>query len=113
MAPYLRQLILNPFAGHPREARSIHNPDMIETLRELATMDGAFVVGTDGTLESAGTCIVAGACRAELHPGLGARHAAAAAITAVTSATALVVSESSGTVTVFHHGRALLELERI
>ena len=44
--------------------------------------------------------------------GVCARHAAAAALTDVTSALAIVVSESSGTVTVFHRGIAMLELEK-
>jgi DNA integrity scanning protein DisA with diadenylate cyclase activity len=47
-----------------------------------------------------------------LREGLGARHASAAAITAATPAVAVVVSESSGDVTVFHRGQAILELEK-
>ena len=45
---HLRQLILNPFKGHAQAARSIHNPDLLETWRELAAMDGAFVVNHRG-----------------------------------------------------------------
>ena len=49
---------------------SIHNPDFLETLRELAAMDGAFVVnrrgrGLGGNVSG---CSVGG----ELRPGLGA-----------------------------------------
>ena len=44
VSPFLRQLILNPFQGHSPESRNIHNPDFLETLREFAAMDGAFVV---------------------------------------------------------------------
>src|SRR2546430_12262043 len=42
LSPHLRQLMLNPLKGHAQAARSIHNPDFLETLRELAAMDGAF-----------------------------------------------------------------------
>jgi diadenylate cyclase len=112
VSPFLRQLILNPFEGHSPESRNIHNPDFLETLREFAAMDGAFVVNHEGDVEFGGTYIDAPATEARLREGLGARHAAAAAITAATPAVAVVVSESSGDVTVFHEGQAILELER-
>ena len=113
VSPFLRQLILNPFEGHSPESRNIHNPDFLETLREFAAMDGAFVVNHAGDVEFGGTYIDAPATEARLREGLGARHAAAAAITAATPAVAVVVSESSGDVTVFHEGQAILKLEKL
>jgi hypothetical protein len=113
MAPHLRQLILNPCEGHPKRSRNVHNSELVETLREFAALDGAMVVSKRGVVESAGTYLAAPAkSAARLSGGLGARHAAAAAITAETGAVAVVISSSSGTVTVFHNGRAILELER-
>jgi diadenylate cyclase len=109
---HLRQLILNPLQGHPQTARSIHNPDFLETLRELAALDGAFVVNRRGVVESAGTYLNAPVGPGRLSPGLGARHAAAMAITTVTDATAVVISSSSGTVSVYDGGETVLELER-
>jgi DNA integrity scanning protein DisA with diadenylate cyclase activity len=97
LSPHLRQLILNPLQGHAQAARSIHNPDFLETLRELAAMDGAFVVNRRGVVDSAGTYLDAPVGRGSLRPGLGARHAAALAIPTVTDATAVVISASSGT----------------
>ena len=110
LSPYLRQLILNPLEGHPPEERNIHNPAFLETLRELAAMDGAFVVSQTGIVESAATYLDAPLGGGDLSPGLGARHAAALAITTVTDATAIVVSASSGTVSVYDHGEAVLQL---
>ena len=109
---HLRQLILNPLQGHPQTARSIHNPNFLETLRELAALDGAFVVNRRGVVESAGTYLNAPVGPGRLSPGLGARHAAAMAITTVTDATAVVISSSSGTVSVYDGGETVLELER-
>jgi DNA integrity scanning protein DisA with diadenylate cyclase activity len=43
---------------------------------------------------------------------LGARHAAALAITTVTDATAVVISASSGTISVYDGGETALELEQ-
>lgn len=111
LAPHLRQLVLNPCEGHPQKSRSIHDESFFETLREFAALDGAFVVSKRGVVESAGTYIDAPLKKAKLRRGLGARHTAAAALTANSSALAVVVSESSGTVTVFHDGQAILELE--
>lgn len=112
LSPYLRQLILNPLKGHPVEARSIHNPDLIESLRELAAMDGGFVIDHSGIVESAATYLDATIGSGRLRPGLGARHAAALAITVVTNATAVVISASSGTVSVYDGGEIVLTLER-
>jgi diadenylate cyclase len=105
-------LILNPLKGHPQASRSISNPDFLETLRELSAMDGAFVVNRRGVVESAGTYLNAPVGRGQLRPGLGARHAAALAITTVTDATTVVISASSGTVSLFDGGETVLELER-
>ena len=108
----MRQLILNPLKGHSEAERSIHNPKLFETLRECAAMDGAFVVNQKGIVDSAGTYLDAAVGPGRLSPGLGARHAAALAITAVTDATTVVVSSSSGTVSVYDGGETVLELER-
>jgi hypothetical protein len=112
LSPHLRQLILNPLKGHAQAVRSIHHPDFLETLRELAAMDGAFVVNHRGVVDSAGTYLSASVGPGRLSPGLGARHAAALAITTVTDATAVVISASSGTVSVYDGGETVLELER-
>jgi len=109
---HLRQLILNPCKGHARRLRSIHNPDAVESLREFSALDGAIIVDRSGIVESAGTYIDAPSKNVRLRKGLGARHAAAAAITRVTDAISLVISESSGTVTLFDNGKPVLELER-
>jgi DNA integrity scanning protein DisA with diadenylate cyclase activity len=112
LAPYLRQLILNPCAGHPPHERTIHTASFLETLREFAALDGAFVISHAGVVEAAGAYLDAPTKRGALRRGFGARHAAAMAITAATESFAFVISESSGTVTVFQEGRILLELEK-
>ena len=111
LEPHLRQLVLNPCQGHPQKKRSIHDDDFFETLREFAALDGAFVINNRGVVESAGTYLDAPIRRTVIRSGLGARHSAAAAITAATEAIAVVISSSSGTVTVFHEGKEILELE--
>lgn len=108
-----RQLILNPFHGYPPENRNILDPGLKETVKELAAIDGAFLIREDGTIESAGTYLkVSGHSGIELPAGLGARHMAAAAITDVSDAVAVAVSESTGTVTVFRQGKMVIELEQ-
>jgi hypothetical protein len=112
LAPHLRQLVLNPLQGHARRKRTIHRPEFFETLRELAALDGAFVVDDLGVVVSAGTYLDAPVRRTRLRHGYGARHAAAQAVTAVANAISIVVSASSSTVTLFHEGATILELER-
>jgi DNA integrity scanning protein DisA with diadenylate cyclase activity/mannitol/fructose-specific phosphotransferase system IIA component (Ntr-type) len=99
-----KQLILNPFHGYAEEDRNILNPFMDETIKELALIDGAFIVQGNGVVESAGCLIQAKADEIDLPGGMGTRHAAAAAITQTTESLALVVS-SSGQVTYFRKGR--------
>jgi diadenylate cyclase len=111
LLPHVKQLVLNPCAGHPDYVRDIHNPDFFETIREFAGLDGAFVVGPRGIVDSAGTYLNALSSKSSLTPGFGARHAAARSITEVTSAMAIVVSSSSGTVSVFHEGQLVLQLD--
>lgn len=106
-----KQLILNPFHGYGPEDRSILNPFMDETIKELALIDGAFILRGDGVVESAGCLIQAKADEIDLPGGLGTRHAAAAAITHVTDSLALVVS-SSGQVTYFRKGRMFTLFEK-
>ena len=109
-----RPLILNPFSGHPEEQRNIMDRRLDETIKELATIDGAFIIRGDGVVESCGVLLkTAGQESFELPRGLGARHHAAAGITAVTKATAVTVSESTGNVMVFRGGKAILEVEKI
>lgn len=112
LAPYLKQIVLNPCRGHTRRKRSIHQEAIVETIREFAAMDGAFVIDPRGVIESAGTYLDAPAKKVKLPMGLGTRHAAAAAITLVTEAVSVVISESSGAVTVFQGGQALLTLDK-
>jgi diadenylate cyclase len=112
LTPYLRQLVLNPCAGHSQSRRNIHEDSFFETIREFAALDGAFIVNKRGIVEAAGVYLDAPSQGARLPEGLGARHSAAAGITAVTKAVALVVSESSGTITAFHGGRLVLKLEK-
>ena len=70
-----KQLILNPFHGYAEEDRSILNPFMDETIKELALIDGAFILQGDGVVESAGCLIQAKADDVVLLGGLGTRHA--------------------------------------
>jgi DNA integrity scanning protein DisA with diadenylate cyclase activity len=106
------QMIFNPFKGYPREERNVLDPALEETLKEFAALDGAFIIAGDGHVETAGAYLRSTVPGVELPHGLGARHQSAAAITAATKAVAITVSESTGTVTVYHSGRILIEIEK-
>ena len=89
-----RDLVLNPFQGHPESERNILDPALEETIKEFSALDGAFVVRGDGVILTAGTQLLAGGYVA-LSGGLGTRHAAAAGITA-SPARSVCVSQSTG-----------------
>ena len=104
-----RNLILDPLAGHPDELKKIDDPNLRETLKELAQLDGAFVISGSGTALSACRYLSATAEGVDLPLGLGSRHMAAASITRMTEAVAVVVSESS-LVRVFDNGELVSEV---
>ncbi|MFO7785005.1 MAG: diadenylate cyclase [Thermodesulfobacteriota bacterium] len=106
------QLVFNPFQGHPEDSLNLHNREVQETLKEFSSIDGAFVIREDGVLLAAGRYLNIGYQGEPLPQGLGARHAAAAAITQATDSIALVISESTGKVTIFRGGRILSEIEK-
>ena len=111
ITPHIEQLVLNPFSGYRAEDRNILNPFVEETIKEWALIDGAFVVDGEGRVHSAGSRLTAVDSQLSLQGGLGTRHAAAAAISSVADCAALCVS-SSGQVTLFRHGEAIVLLER-
>lgn len=104
-----RSLILDPLLGHPDSSRHLSNPNLRGTLKELAQLDGAFVVSQTGYVLSACRYLDATTSNVELPLGLGSRHIAAANISAVTRAVGIVVSESS-VVRLFCHGKLVGEI---
>ena len=105
-----RQIILNPFEGHRPELRVITNPELKENIKALAQLDGAFVITGDGFVEAVGRYITVDTSGVSLPPGMGTRHNSVAAITAVTKAVGIVVSQSGGGITVFRDGRILKKI---
>lgn len=99
-----KPLVLNPFFGYKEEDRNILNPFMDETVKEFSSIDGAFVIRGDGVVESAGSLIQATDSDHALPSGLGSRHAAAAAISVAAHCISIVVSSSTGQVTLFRRG---------
>jgi DNA integrity scanning protein DisA with diadenylate cyclase activity len=99
-----KPLVLNPFYGYKEEDRNILNPFMDETIKEFSSIDGAFVIRGDGVVESAGSLLQAADYNHSLPSGLGSRHAAAAAISVAVDCIAIVVSSSTGQVTLFRRG---------
>lgn len=109
-----RQLVFNPFHGYPEEERNILLHSLEETIKEFSAIDGAFVIRGDGVVLSAGRYLMPkGKASESLRSGLGTRHEAAAAITAVTDAVAITLSQSTSTVTIYNSGRTLTEIEKI
>ena len=108
---YLKEMILNPCQGHPPQLRNVFNNSFFETFRELSALDGAFVINRQGIVESAGIYLSPPDKPTMLRQGLGARHAAAAALTEHSNCITMVLSESSGNISIFHAGEALFEIE--
>ena len=104
-----KPLILDPLHGHPDESKRIDDPDVRETLKELAQLDGAFVVSNEGVVVSAARYIDTVSEGVQVPLGLGSRHMAAASVSKQTNAVAVAVSESS-TVRMFDNGELVSEI---
>lgn len=100
------QMILNPFKGYSESQRNLLDDRMTETVKEFSNLDGAFIIHGNGVIATAGARLRTGLAEG-LPMGLGARHAAAAGITATTKSIAITVSESDGTVRVWRAGKML------
>jgi DNA integrity scanning protein DisA with diadenylate cyclase activity len=110
---FSKQLIMNPLKGYPEEERNILDPSLDETVKELSALDGAFIIRGDGVIETAGAYLrITSGADLNLPAGLGARHQAAAGISAVTRAIAVTVSQSTGIVSIFRNGIMVMEIER-
>ncbi len=106
-----RQLVLNPFEGHSREKRKITDPEIRDDIKEFAQLDGVFVVSADGVVEAAGRYITIDTGMVKLQRGLGTRHSSVAAITSVTKALGIVVSQSGGVIRLFKDGKMVATIK--
>lgn len=103
---------INPFRGYTEKERNILDDSMGETVKEIAKLDGAFIVKGNGVIVSACATLRPAISGERLPQGLGARHAAAAAITASTKSVAISLSESTGVVRVWRRGAMITEIEK-
>lgn len=107
------QAVFNPFKGYPEKERAITRAEVVESIKELAKLDGAIIISSDGVVVAAGRHLDAAGVLNREFRGLGARHRAAAGISAKTKSVAIVVSESTGRVTLFVDGRIISSFEPV
>lgn len=106
-----RPRIINPFQGHPEKGREIWTMDNWNTIKAYAQMDGATLIDEKGVARSAGRYL-SYTWDVYLSGGLGGRHIAAASITKMTSAIAVVVSSTS-VIRVFKDGTEIYKASAI
>ena len=97
--------------GYSRKDRNIFDTRVREGIKELAQLDGMFVISADGTVEGCARIIDTSPVEITMTKGLGSRHFAGAAISKNTKAIAVVVSQSNGTVRIFQNGEVVLRIE--
>ncbi len=101
----------DPVKGYGRKERDLEDHRVREAIKEIAALDGAFIVNAEGVVER--SCQLVDTLHADvtLSKGLGARHWAGAATSRMTKAIAVVVSQSTGTVRLFQNGHVVLRVE--
>ena len=106
-----RPLNFNPFRGYSYEERDVRDPKVREQIKDIAQLEGAFIIRRDGVAMAACMYIDAPSEGITLSKGLGTRHWAAAGVSKQTKAIAVAVSQSSGTVRLFLNGHVVLHIE--
>ncbi|MFT5527132.1 MAG: diadenylate cyclase [Pirellulaceae bacterium] len=101
----------DPVKGYQRKERDLSDGRVREAIKEVAMLDGATIVSSDGVVERCCQLVDASHAQITTSKGFGARHWAGAAISKVTNAIAIVVSESNGTVRLFQNGEVVLRIE--
>ncbi|TWT96988.1 DNA integrity scanning protein DisA [Botrimarina colliarenosi] len=102
----------DPVKGYPAAERSLADSKVRDGVKEIAQMDGAFIISNTGTVIASAQHLSGPPSKEiTLSKGLGARHWAAAQITHATDAIAVAVSSSGGTVRVFQGGEVVLRIE--
>ena len=101
----------DPVKGYSCKERDLLDARVREAVKEIAPLDGAFIISADGIVER--SCQLIDALHADLtlSKGLGSRHWAGAAISKIAKAISIVVSQSSGTVRLFQNGQVMLRVE--
>jgi diadenylate cyclase len=106
-----RPMGFDPFHGYSAKEKTLRDRRVREELKEIAQLDGAFIINAAGDVVTARRYIDSPATGITMSKGLGSRHWAAAAVTKSTKAIAIVVSQSSGTVRIFQNGQIMLRIE--
>jgi diadenylate cyclase len=104
-------LNFNPFKGYSKEERDLKDRKVRESVKEFAQLDGAILIDSDGVAIAACVSLNAEKKGTAVTKGFGTRHLAAAAISRKTSAVAACVSQTSGTVRVYHNGEVVMHIE--
>jgi diadenylate cyclase len=102
---------VDPFRGYNRKHRNLLDAKVQEDAKEIAQLDGAFVIGSDGVIERSRQMLEVSHEDLTMSKGLGSRHWAAAAVTRKTKAISVVVSQSTGTVRLYQDGHLVMRIE--
>lgn len=109
---FCKPMGFDPVKGYTASDRSLLDAKVREGVKEIAQMDGAFIISAKGTVVASAQHLSAPPSGdISLSKGLGARHWAAAQISRATDAIAVAISSSSGTVRVFQDGEVVLRVE--
>ncbi|MEM1226684.1 MAG: DNA integrity scanning protein DisA nucleotide-binding domain protein [Planctomycetota bacterium] len=107
---HAKDLGADPYRGYNKKARNLFDPKVQEDAKEIAQLDGAFVVSADGVIERSRQMLEVSHEDLKMTKGLGSRHWAAAAISRKTKAVSVVVSQSTGTVRLYQNGFLILQI---
>jgi len=98
------QAVINPYHSQPEDVRNVMDRSNRESIKEIAQLDGIFIISSEGRIIAAGRYVDTNSRPIQIDSGLGGRHRAAAAITQDLPVVGVTVSESGGIVRIFRDG---------
>jgi DNA integrity scanning protein DisA with diadenylate cyclase activity len=106
-----RPMGFDPFHGYSAKEKSVRDKRVREEIKEIAQLDGAFIIDANGDVIASRRYIDSSASGITMSKGLGSRHWAGAAVSKSTKAISIVVSQSSGRVRIYQNGQIVLHIE--
>lgn len=99
-----KQVLPNLMENSKLEERMITNPEFMENIKELAHLDGFFVISGNGVVEAVCRYFNAESMGLNSPSGYGLRYNLVAAMTMATKSVGIVVSQSRGRITIIKGG---------
>ncbi len=109
---YSRPFMFEPFQYYENKEKCVLNQTIWKTIERYSRLDATFILDGNGCIQSIVDLITPPSIRGEIPQGLGSRHSTAASISEQFKSYVIVVSQTSGDVSLFLRGKRILKIKK-